>query len=124
MIPSTEHQHIWLQDTSLYAAVETLRSSAIPLLLLHTPYMPEIAAGRFPLSADSKDFLDAVEQKTQLKSASLLDTLPHIDHPGDMAYAPDNLHPSAMARRLYAQAAADILMSRYPLIFSRVGTAQ
>jgi hypothetical protein len=41
-----------------------------------------------------------------------------FDDPVSLAFSADNLHPSVAGRRAYAIATADLLLKRFPAVFS------
>jgi hypothetical protein len=79
-----------------------LRSYLTPTVLLHTPYLREIQAGRFPLTDAQQDFLRAVERRSGFRSISMMEAMPHFDDPVSLAFSAENLHPSVAGRRAYA----------------------
>jgi hypothetical protein len=106
-----------LADARLSRSLEILKGTGAQIMLLHTPYLPEIKSRSYPVTDVERAFLKAFLKKTGLKSETMLDTLPPVANPATLASSAENLHPSPLGMEFYAKATADLLLQRFGQVF-------
>jgi peptidoglycan/LPS O-acetylase OafA/YrhL len=106
-------------DARLSRSLDILKRAGAQIMLLHTPYLPEIKSRSYPVTDVERAFLEAFLKKTGLKSETMLDTMPPVADPTTLADSADNLHPSRLGMDFYAKATADLLLQKFGAVFDR-----
>ena len=87
-------------DLKLRKDIESIRESAIPLLLIHLPYSIEVSAATEYSIGRSEDIAKNVTRITGLPVHGLVDKIGRIDRPERMQSTPTEMHPSTFGNEL------------------------
>jgi lysophospholipase L1-like esterase len=99
------------KDRQLIAAIATLNQTAIPYVLIHLPFYPEVKSGQefsVPIMAQ---IARQIGRMTGRPMQGLLDYIPHpVPNPERMNHSPENMHPSTWGMQMYADAVSEIVL--------------
>jgi len=97
-------------DPGFVAALERLRDSGVPLILIHLPIAPELMEGQPMLLGFQEELWRSLEAATGQRSYRLAEHIvPPLDDPLAMSHQPTDHHPSPFGMQVYANAITRIL---------------
>ena len=93
------------------AALEKVLASGVPIVMIHLPIAPELAAGSPDYSGTQRALWSSLEEAVGQKALRLEDYMPEaaLKDPLRLSHTATNHHPSAFGMQVYADAITEIL---------------
>ena len=98
-------------DGRLIAAIATLNQTAIPYILIHLPFYPEVKSGQEYWWPSLAQIAGQIGRMTGRPMYGWLDHFPHpVPNPERMNHSAENMHPSTWGMQMYANAVSEIVL--------------
>ena len=99
------------RDKKLVDAINTIRISHVPILLVHLPVSAEVAAGKEFLIPEARSRAEELQRLIGQPVNGLLKYIGPIEHPERMNSSPGSTHPSHFGMDLYANTVSEIILN-------------